>query len=183
MNEFLTACALAIHLQKYIFGKTLIEVFIPNLYASFGPYCVQIGQVFTTQWDLKHSEELRNRPQFPSTTAICQFSNILQRLTVPPIIERFGCERCQKKHKGWGYQLLWGFFKNILMYINWRQSKIRSLYTSVIHRMVYFERYCISFIAENIGFIFWSFKWTWNSSIHSTVMYSIDHIQHWNVHA
>ena len=37
--------------------KTLVEVCIPHLYASFGTFCVQIGQLFKTQCDFKLSEE------------------------------------------------------------------------------------------------------------------------------
>ena len=38
------------HVQQNIFGKTLIELCIPHLYASFGTLCVQIGQLFEAQW-------------------------------------------------------------------------------------------------------------------------------------
>ena len=33
-----------------IFEKTLLEVCSPHLYASFGTFCVQIGQSFEAQW-------------------------------------------------------------------------------------------------------------------------------------
>ena len=65
--------------------KPLLEVCSPNLYASFGTYCV-----------FKHSEEWWNRWHFPSVTTICIFSNMLWRLTVPPIIDRF----CSKGDSG-----------------------------------------------------------------------------------
>ena len=77
------------HLQQNIFGKTLIEVCSLHLYASFGTFCVQIGQLFAAQWVFKHSEEFRNRRHFPSKTANCRFSNIFQRLTVPRIMDQF----------------------------------------------------------------------------------------------
>ena len=35
--------------QQNIFEKTLIEIFIPHLYASFDTFCVQIGQLFEAQ--------------------------------------------------------------------------------------------------------------------------------------
>ena len=38
------------HVQQNIFGKTLIEVCSLNLYASFGTFCVQMGQLFASQW-------------------------------------------------------------------------------------------------------------------------------------
>ena len=65
------------HVQPNIFGKTLIEVCSLHLYASFGTFCVQIGQLFAPQWVFKHSEEFRNRRHFPSKAANCRFSNIL----------------------------------------------------------------------------------------------------------
>ena len=36
--------------QQNIFEKTLIEVGCPHLYASFGTFCAQIGQLFKAQW-------------------------------------------------------------------------------------------------------------------------------------
>ena len=77
------------HVQQIFFGKTLIEVGSSHLYASFGTFCIQIDQVFAPQWVFKHSEEFRNQRHFPSKTANCRFSNILQRLTVPRIIDQF----------------------------------------------------------------------------------------------
>ena len=77
------------HLQQDIFEKILIEVGSLHLYASFGTFCVQIGQLFAPQWVFKHSEEFRNRRHFPSKTANCRFSNIPQRLTVPWKINQF----------------------------------------------------------------------------------------------
>ena len=36
--------------KKLFLKKTLIEVCIPHLYASFGKICVEIGQLFVAQW-------------------------------------------------------------------------------------------------------------------------------------
>ena len=47
-----------------------------------------------------------NLRHFPWMTAICRFSNKLQRLTVSRIIDQFGCERCQKKRKDLDFKLL-----------------------------------------------------------------------------
>ena len=38
------------HIQLNIFEKTLIEIGSSHLYASFGTFCVQIGQFFEAQW-------------------------------------------------------------------------------------------------------------------------------------
>ena len=54
MNEFLTA--VRSFTTKY-FWKSLIEVGSSHLYASFGTFCVQIGQLVEVQWDFKLSEE------------------------------------------------------------------------------------------------------------------------------
>ena len=61
------------HVQQTIFWKILIEVCSLHLYASFGTFCVQIGQSFVSQWVFKQSEEFRNRRHFPSKTAIVDF--------------------------------------------------------------------------------------------------------------
>ena len=37
------------YVQQNIFEKTLVEVGGPHLYASFGTFCIQIGQLFATQ--------------------------------------------------------------------------------------------------------------------------------------
>ena len=54
------------NVQQNIFGKILIEVCCLHLYASFGTFCIQIGQLFATQWFFKHSEEFRNWQHFPA---------------------------------------------------------------------------------------------------------------------
>ena len=105
-NEFLTTHAPTVHIQQNIFEKTLVEVGSPNLYASLGTFCVQIGKFFAPQWVFKHSEEFRNRRYFPSKTANCRFSNIIQRLIVPRIADQFGRKRCQKNRKDVEYRLL-----------------------------------------------------------------------------
>ena len=79
---------LTFHAKLNIFEKTQIKNCSLHLYASFGTFCVQIGQLLAPQWVFKHSEEFRNRGHFPSKTANSRFSNILQRLTVPRIIDQ-----------------------------------------------------------------------------------------------
>ena len=38
-----------IHVKQYIFEKTVIEVGSSQLYASFGTFCVQVGQSFEAE--------------------------------------------------------------------------------------------------------------------------------------
>ena len=46
-----------VHFQQIIFEITFIEVGSSHLYASFGTFWVQIGQLVEAQWDFKLSEE------------------------------------------------------------------------------------------------------------------------------
>ena len=62
-----------VHVQQNIFEKTLTELGTSHLYASFGTFWVQIGQLVEAQWKFERSE-----------TAILPFSYIFQRLTVTP---------------------------------------------------------------------------------------------------
>ena len=126
---------------KY-FWKTLIEVFSPHLYASFGTFYVQIGQSFAAQWVFKQSEEFRNRRNFSSMRAICRFSKILQRLTVPRKIYQFWRKRYQKSVKIGTTNFYKNFFKDILFYMSSRLSKIRSVHTYVMPRTAYFAWIC-----------------------------------------
>ena len=44
-----------VHIQQNVFEKTLIEVFSSHLYASFGTFCGQIGQLFEAQLEKKQN--------------------------------------------------------------------------------------------------------------------------------
>ena len=54
---YLTPYVCTEQLLDIIFEKTLIEVGSSHLYASFGTFCVQIGQLVEVQWGFKLSEE------------------------------------------------------------------------------------------------------------------------------
>ena len=59
--------------------KTLIEVCRPHLYASFGTFCVQIGQLFLAgAVCLRIFGRIRNQRHFLSKNVICRCSSILQ---------------------------------------------------------------------------------------------------------
>ena len=72
------------------------------------------------------------------------------------IIDQFGLKRCQMKRKDVDYKLLLEFFKNVLLYISSRLSKIRSVHTYVMPRTVYFGWICRWF------YPFWTFYLIWN---------------------
>ena len=118
-----------------IFGKRLMEVCSPHLYASFGTFCVQIGQVIAAHWVF-----IRNRRHFTSMTAICRFSNILQRLTLTRIIDRFGCKRCQKNRKDMDYKLLLECFQKYFF----------------VHKLVAVKNSFCTYVCHASDVLFWT---------------------------
>ena len=119
-----------VHVQQNIFGKTLIEVCSPHLYASYGTFCVQIGQLVTAQWVFEHLEEFRNWRHFPSKTAVCRFLKVLQRLTVPRIYDQFGRKRCLKKRKDVDYKLLKKYSQKY--FVVHEQSAVKNLFSTYV---------------------------------------------------
>ena len=92
-----------VNVQQNIFEKTLIEVGCSHLYASFGTFCVQIGQLFAAQWIfetcLKFNKSLSWKENVDDFAI---FPNV-KSLTVLEIIDQFGRKRCQKKRKDANY--------------------------------------------------------------------------------
>ena len=80
-----------------MYNKIFKENCIPDFYASFDTFYAQ--------------KEISNRRNFPSIAAICRFPNILQRLSVPRIMDPFERKRCQKKRKDMYYNLLKELFR------------------------------------------------------------------------
>ena len=139
LNKFLTAdCSCT---TKY-FWKNHIEFYRPHLYTSFGTFYVQIDKLFATQWVFKQLEEFQNQRYFPSMRAICWFSNILQRLTVPRIMTNLGAKGAKSSVDIWTISFYTSFFKNILWYMSSWLSKIHSVHIYVMPRRVYFGWFC-----------------------------------------
>ena len=65
--------------RPFLYNKIFLKKLFcgTHLYASFGTFCVQIGQLVAAQRVFKPLEEFRNGRHFPSITAICRVSNIL----------------------------------------------------------------------------------------------------------
>ena len=106
MNEFLTACILYI---KMFSEKTLIKVCSLYLYASFGTFCTQIGQLFESQWVFEVCLKIdKLLPLLLSKENVVDFGILpnVYRLAVPRIMYQFGRKRCQKKRKDVDYKLL-----------------------------------------------------------------------------
>ena len=85
--------------NKILLKKTLREVGSSHLYASFGTFWVQIGQLFEAQWVFEKC--LKTVKSLFSKENVVDFGNLpnAQRLTVLRIIDQFGRKRCQKKRK------------------------------------------------------------------------------------
>ena len=97
--------------KQNISEQTLIKDVSLCLYASFGTFCVQIGQLFESQWAF---EECLNIDKSSFSKEMYADFGILpnvQRLTAPLILGRFGRKSCQKKREDVNYQFLWEFFQ------------------------------------------------------------------------
>ena len=118
-----------VHVQQNICEKTLIEVGRAHLYASFGTFCVQIGQLFESQWDFKLSIELKidliflQKEQFYRFQTFSNDSQGLQRLT------NLDVKGAKRSAQMWATKFFESFFKNILLHMNGRRSNIRSVDT------------------------------------------------------
>ena len=74
---------------KY-FEKTLIEVDSSHLYASFGTFWVQIGQLVEAQWDFKLSEEFEINVIFLRKRRFCRFHTFFKDRR---LFMRWWCQR------------------------------------------------------------------------------------------
>ena len=96
---------------------------------------------------LKTFEIIRNRRHFPSNMSICRLYSILQMLTIPGVIGRFGSKRCQKSVQLWTRYFIQIFFKNILLHMNCVRSKIRCsrfslfLFRRTLANTIYYRPY------------------------------------------
>ena len=90
---------------KYL-KKTLIEVGSSHIYASFGTFFVQIGQLFRAKqvFDkcMKTVKSLFSKENDFDFDFEFEF---FRNLTVPRLIDKFEPKRCQKKHKDVSYKL------------------------------------------------------------------------------
>jgi len=106
----------------------------------FGPLTVR----FTSMNPRLFVEEFRNRRHFPSNTANCRFSNIIQRLTSLEKLTNMDAKGAKRSVKMWTKNFYKSFSKNMLLHMSSRLSKIRSVHTYVIPRTVYFGWICSS---------------------------------------
>ena len=120
------------HIQQNIFKKILLEIGSSHLYASFGTFCVQIGQLFEEQWFFKLSKEfeiddifLRNQ-WFVDVQAFFKESLCLEKLT------NLDAKGTKRSVKMLAINLYIRFFKNILFCTNCGLSKIRLVHTYVV---------------------------------------------------
>ena len=100
--------------NKIFLKKTAIKVGSWHLYVSFGTFCVQFGQLFESQWDLKLSEEFESdviflqKQRFYRFQAFFKDSLCLQKLT------NLDAKGAKRSVKMWAINFYQSFFTNIL---------------------------------------------------------------------
>ena len=95
------------------------------------------------------------REDFVPLRILCREANVLY----PTNLDAKGAKRSVKM---WHSNFYKNFVKIILLYMNSGLSNIRSLHTYVMHRIFYFERYCI--LSNNVfdrNMIFIKAKISW----------------------
>ena len=104
-------------------------------FTSFGTLFVQNGQLFEAQWDFKLSEEFEIdviflwKQRFYRFHTFFTYSLCLEKLT------NFNAKGAKRSVKMWATNFCKSFFKNILLYMNGRLSKICSVHTYDIPRI------------------------------------------------
>ena len=119
LNEFLTADHSC---KTFFFEKTLNELGSSHLYASFSTFCVQIGQLFEAQWELKIDVILLRKRRFYRFQTFFKDSLCFEYLT------NLYAKGAKISVKMWANKFFQKFFKNILLHINGWLSKIRSVH-------------------------------------------------------
>ena len=92
--------------NKIFLKKNLIEVCSQHLYASFGTFCAQIGQLFEAQWVFEVCLEI-DKSLLPKENVLdFRILPNVKSLTVPHLTDQFGRKMCQKKRKDVNYNFL-----------------------------------------------------------------------------
>ena len=132
MIEFLTAhrsCT-----AKY-FWKTLIEDGSSHLYASFGTFCVQIGQLFKAQRDFKLSEKFEIDVIFLPKQRFYRFQTFFKDALFLEKMTNLDVKGATNHKRS---------FKNILLYINAVKNVFSRVFTP--KRIPASEMFCIVFV-------------------------------------
>ena len=114
-----------IHVQQNICEKTLIKVGSSNLYAPFGTFCVEIVQLLVTQWVFKFSEEFEIDVIFLQKQRFYHFQTFSKHSLCPPNLTNLDAKGAKRSVKMWATNFYKSFFRNVLLYMNGRLSKIR----------------------------------------------------------
>ena len=103
-----------VHVQQNIFEKNLIEFGSPHLYASFGSFFVQIGQLVEPQWDFKLSEEFEIDDFFLRIQQFDHFQTIFKDSLWLKLLTNLVTKGGKRSVKMWATNFYKSFFKNIL---------------------------------------------------------------------
>ena len=82
------------------FWKLLFKLMLRSKYLRF--FFPQIGELFELQWVFEVCLKINKMLSLKENVVDFGILLIVWRLTVPQIIDQFGCKRCQKKSKDVG---------------------------------------------------------------------------------
>ena len=116
-----------VDVQQFFFEKNLTEVGSSHLCASFGTFCVQIGQLFEAQWAFKLSEEFEIDVIFLWKQRFYRFQTFFKDSPGLENLTNLDAKGAKRSAKMWATNFYKSFFKNILLYMNGRLSKIPSV--------------------------------------------------------
>ena len=109
--------------NKIFLKKALIEVD-----RSFGTFCVQIGQVFKSRWDFIPSKNFEINLIFLKKQRFYRFQRFFKESLWLQKLTNLDAKGAKRSVKMWSTNLYQSFFKKILLLMNGRRSKLRSVH-------------------------------------------------------
>ena len=118
-----------IHEQQNIFEKVPVKVGSSYLYASFGTFCVQIGQWLEAQWVFEKCLKTVKMLFLKENEVDSEFFWTFKISLRLEWLTNLNAECTKRSVKIWAINYYKNFLLNILMHMNGRWSKIRSVHT------------------------------------------------------
>ena len=120
-----------VHVQKNVFEKTLIKDGSSHLYAYFGFFCVQIGQLFEAQWDFKLSEKFEFAAFFLLKKWFDYFQTFFKDSQCLKKLTNLDAKGAKRSVRMWAISFK-KIFNNIFFLMNGGLSKISSVLTYIL---------------------------------------------------
>ena len=132
--------------MKKLIQKIVVHIFKLRL----APFASKLVQLFVAQWAF---EECLNISK--ENVANFEFLRIFKGLLhLDTILTNLDANGVKRSLKVWAVNFYKSFFKNTLLFTKCGPSKTWSVHTYVMHRMVYFERYCTWYFFKNNFHVF-----------------------------